>query len=317
MAKDKGSSGSGGNKPSGGSGGSGGNSGSKPSGGGSSPSGGGSSPSGGGSSGSGSRPSGGGSSPSGGGSNTPAKAVTAATIYQAAQSSKPTATPTTQTKAMQSSRPTATPTRPSTQSSGGSSPSNQQNRVQQLTQKAKTLIGGATSEGLADPNKFKDVLGKLKDLGKDTRVQNLQTQKKEAVTAAKTAAKPPITTFSGYTQEQMDEAIAKAREGSLTQDDLNAALANQAETGLTQDDLDAALSRYQSQNTASQSAASDAGAAASSTNEYHDWLNSFATEQDKGAFDPDLFNSLLGELESSKYRQKQWNERSARSAYGF
>jgi hypothetical protein len=213
---------------------------------------------------------------------------------------------------MQSSRPTATPTRPSTQSSGGSSPSNQQNRVQQLTQKAKTLIGGATSEGLADPNKFKDVLGKLKDLGKDTRVQNLQTQKKEAVTAAKTAAKPPITTFSGYTQEQMDEAIAKAREGSLTQDDLNAALANQAETGLTQDDLDAALSRYQSQNTAS-----DAGAAASSTNEYQDWLNSFATEQDKGAFDPDLFNSLLGELESSKYRQKQWNERSARSAYGF
>ena len=292
------------NNRGGNSGGSGGSGGNRPS----------STPSGGGGGNSGSRPSGGGSSPSGGGSNTPAKAVTAATIYQAAQSSAPSKPP---TQSTQSSRPTATPTRPSTQSSGGSSPSNQQNRVQQLTQKAKTLIGGATSEGLADPNKFKDVLGKLKDLGKDTRVQNLQTQKKEAVTAAKTAAKPPITTFSGYTQEQMDEAIAKAREGSLTQDDLNAALANQAETGLTQDDLDAALSRYQSQNTASQSAASDAGAAASSTNEYQDWLNSFATEQDKGAFDPDLFNSLLGELESSKYRQKQWNERSARSAYGF
>ena len=311
MAKGKGggSGGSGGGKPSSAPSGGGGNSGSKPSGGGSSPSGGGSS-------GSGSRPSGGGSSPSGGGSNTPAKAVTAATIYQAAQSSAPSKPST------QSSRPTVTPTRPSTQSSGGSSPSNQQNRVQQLTQKAKTLIGGATSEGLADPNKFKDVLGKLKDLGKDTKVQNLQTQKKEAVTAAKTAAKPPGTTFTGFTQEQMDDAIAKAVAGAqsstgITQEDLDAALAKQSETGLTQDDLDAALSRYQSQNTASQSAASDTGAAASSTNEYQDWLNSFATEQDKGAFDPDLFNSLLGELESSKYRQKQWNERSARSAYGF
>jgi len=53
------------------------------------------------------------------------------------------------------------------------------------------------------------------------------------------------------------------------------------------------------------------------TSEYDDWLKSFATEQDKGAFDPNLFRGLLGELESSKRRQKDWSERSAKAAYKY
>ena len=81
--------------------------------------------------------------------------------------------------------------------------------------------------------------------------------------------------------------------------------------GLTQEDLDTALSSYSAQN-AVQKSSSDAG-----TSEFDDWVKSFESQQDVGAFDPDLFRNLLGELESSKYRQKEWNERSAKAAYKY
>jgi len=243
--------------------------------------------------------------PSSGGGNKPSQAVTAATIYKAAQSSAPSKPST------QSSRPTDTPTKPSTQSSGGSSPSNQQNRVQQLTQKAKTLIGGATSEGIADPGKFKDILGKLKDLGKEGRVENLRTQKKEAVTTAKNALTPPplgsnddndnATSFTGYSQEELDELLGSLQEGY-----------GEKISGLESQigDLMGQFGKQQQQQQQQQS--QDTGGS-----EYQDWLTSFATEQDKGAFDPNLFNRLLGELESSKRRQKDWSERSAKAAYKY
>ena len=242
--------------------------------------------------------------PSSGGGNKPSQAVTAATIYKAAQSSAPSKPST------QSSRPTDTPTKPSTQSSGGSSPSNQQNRVQQLTQKAKTLIGGATSEGIADPGKFKDILGKLKDLGKEGRVENLRTQKKEAVTTAKNALTPPplgsnddndnATSFTGYSQEELDELLGSLQEGY-----------GEKISGL-ESQIGDLMGQFGKQQQQQQQQSQDTGGS-----EYQDWLTSFATEQDKGAFDPNLFNRLLGELESSKRRQKDWSERSAKAAYKY
>jgi hypothetical protein len=63
------------------------------------------------------------------------------------------------------------------------------------------------------------------------------------------------------------------------------------------------------------------------------WLDQYKTEQSgraadyesmltdvasqEGQFDPDLFRGLLGELESSKRRQKEWNEQSAKAAYKY
>lgn len=207
-----------------------------------------------------------------------------------------------------------------TPSSGGDG--KKQERVETLTQRAKDLISGATATGIADPAKFKDVLGKLKDLGKDKQVAALREQKTTAVTAARDAAVKPgdNNQNTGYTQEQLDQAIkdalSKANTGGITKEDLDTALAGVKQTGLTQEDLDAALSKYGSKN-APQTGASDTGAAAASTSEFDDWLKSFSEQQDVGAFDPDLFRNLLGELESSKYRQKQWNERSARAAYTY
>jgi len=189
-----------------------------------------------------------------------------------------------------------------------------QERVKALTTKAKTLITGATSEGIADPGKFKDILGKLKDLGKDKRVQNLQTQKKTAVSTAKAAAQAPG--GNKFSQEDLDKAVqdalSKAGNSGITQEDLDAALANVGKTGLTQEDLDEALSRYSPQTNPL-----DTGAAAAGTSEFDDWIKSFESQQDAGAFDPDLFRGLLGELESSKRRQKDWNERSAKASYKY
>ena len=49
--------------------------------------------------------------------------------------------------------------------------------------------------------------------------------------------------------------------------------------------------------------------------DYQSMLAEVGTKE--GAFDPDLFRSLLGELESSKRRQKDWNELSAKAAYKY
>jgi hypothetical protein len=235
-------------------------------------------------------PSGGGG---GGSQSSPARAVNAATTYQA----------TTPSSSQQKEK--------------------KQERVATLTTKAKDLISGATSTGIADLDKFKGILGKLKDLGKDTKVQNLQTQKKEAVTAAKTAAQAPGgNPPPGYTQEQLDQAIKDALakqgdSGGLTQEDLDAALANMQKTGLTKEDLDAAFSSYAAKDTSSDASAMATGPTAAASSEFDDWIKSFSEDKDAGAFDPDLFRNLLGELESSKYRQKQWNERTAKAAYTY
>jgi hypothetical protein len=226
-------------------------------------------------------------------------------------------------KTYQASMPTPTPVAQQKTGTPAKQTDKKQDRVQTLTEKAKGMIAGATSEGIADPGKFKDILGKLKDLGKDTKVQNLQTQKKEAVTAAKTAAQAPGgNPPPGYTQEQLDQAIKDAlakqeASGGLTQEDLDAALANMQKTGLTQEDLDAAFSNYAAKDTSSDASAMATGPTAAASSEFDDWIKSFSEDKDAGAFDPDLFRNLLGELESSKYRQKQWNERTAKAAYTY
>lgn len=191
-----------------------------------------------------------------------------------------------------------------------------QDRVQTLTEKAKGMIAGATSEGIADPGKFKDILGKLKDLGKDKKVENLQTQKKAAVTTAKQAAVAPgldlntnkdtnidtNVTTTGYTQEQLDELLGQLEQGYS---DKLGGLEGQI------GDLMNQLNQRPTETSSTQELQS------AGTSEFDDWIKSFESQQDAGAFDPDLFRNLLGELESSKRRQKDWSERSAKAAYKY
>lgn len=201
------------------------------------------------------------------------------------------------------------------------------NRVEKLTQQAKSLISGATSQGLADPGKFKNILGKLKDLGKGKRVETLREKKQSAVKAARPAKTDQDLTDlnnipAGYTQEDLDKAIEDAlanQPSGLTEDDLNSAINN-------------ALAGFQTQQEPISSSDSydwESGYQQDLTK----WLDQYKTEQadratdyqkmmtdvasKEGEFDPDLFRGLLGELESSKKRQKEWNERSAREAYKY
>lgn len=208
-------------------------------------------------------------------------------------------------------------------------------KIAKLTQQAKGLISGATSQGIADPGKFKDILGKLKDLGKDKRVDTLREQKQKAVQSARQATTGPgsndsnssnttNTTTTGLTQEDLDRSIKEAlanQPSGLTEDDLNTAITN-------------ALSGFQSQQkTQTESPSSSYDWESGYQQDLSNWLNEYKTEQanraadyqkmmtdiasQEGEFDPDLFRGLLGELESSKRRQKEWNERSAKAAYKY
>jgi hypothetical protein len=302
------------NKPSGGGGGS-------KSGGGSKGGGGGGSSSGGGGGGGGSKSSGGGSpAPSSGGGGGGGSKPSAPAASAPSKPSNPILAAVSQQSGGGSNKP----------SGGGGGGSDK--KVEKATQQIKQTISSisASSPKIADPKAYQKALDVLKSAGKDTRVQNL----KEKVQAAKTTAQTDIRVNAAADAARKD-AEARAAEqykGAITQDDLDKILADYKPAGQTEgiseEDLQSALSaqqeslmskfgdlqnQYQSatdslqQQRAGSSTVSTPGATTESEN-----LN---TEFE--AFDPDLFSNLLGELESSKYRQKEWNERSAKAAYKY
>jgi hypothetical protein len=194
-------------------------------------------------------------------------------------------------------------------SSGSSTKSD---RVSTLTQKAKNLIATASGGAIADPAKFKDILGKLKKLDADKRVKNLRQQKQQAVQASrlkpssdekdtssvvnndteltKSLYLPGSSVSTGSFSSGYDGGGGGSSGGSYSWD-----------TGYNSD-LNKWLSEYQTE---------QAGRAA----DYQSMLTDLASQE--GQFDPNLFRSLLLELESSKKRQKEWNEQSAKAAYKY
>lgn len=216
---------------------------------------------------------------------------------------------------------TSTATAKSSSSSGGG---NTQDRVATLTQKAKTLIATASDGAIADPAKFKDILGKLKDLGKEKRVDTLRTQKQQAVAAS---VKKPEQTSVSPTESTVSTYIPPVETTLPLSSD---------SSGFSDVSSDGGGSTY----TPSYSSASTQGTASSGpswdstySSDIQKWLDEYQKEQagratdytsmltdltsQAGKFDPDLFRSLLGELESSKKRQKEWNEFSAKAAYKY
>jgi hypothetical protein len=298
----------------------GGGGGSKGGGGGSSSGGGGSKGGGGGSSGGG----GGGSKSSGGGSPAPSSGGGGggSSGGGGGGGSKPSA-PAASAPSKPSNPILAAVSKPSGSGGGGSD-----KKVEKATQQIKQTISNisASSPKIADPKAYQKALDVLKNAGKDTRVQNL----KEKVQTAKTTAQTDIRVNAAADAARKD-AEARAAEqykGAITQDDLDKILADYKPAGQTEgiseEDLQAALSaqqeslmskfgdlqnQYQSatDNLQQQRATASADSAAASED-----LNAQFE-----AFDPDLFSNLLGELESSKYRQKEWNERSAKAAYKY
>jgi hypothetical protein len=296
MPKDKG----GGGKPSGGGGNpapSGGGGGKPSGGGGSSPA-----PSGGGGGGGG-KPSGGGGSPSPAPSapSKPSNPVIAAV-----------------------SQPSSGGGSPKQPSGGGSSDKKVEKATQQIRQTISSI--NASNPTIADPKAYQKALDVLKSAGKDTRVQNL----KEKVQTAKTTAQTDIRVNAAADAARKD-AEARAAEqykGAITQEDLDKILADYKPAGQTEgiseEDLQSALSAQQ------ESLMSKFGDLQNQYQSATDSLqqqrvgtsaDSAAASEDLNAqfeaFDPDLFSNLLGELESSKYRQKEWNERSAKAAYKY
>ena len=283
-------------------------------------------PSGGGQSSGGSKPSGGGSKPSGGGQSSGG-----GNKPQGGGQAKSVATPTASVTSKSNKTPTPTFI-PANKPSGGSGSSGnkKQDRIQNLTKQANQLISSASGGAIADPGKFKEVLSKLKKLGKDDRVEALREKKQKAVASTKVQNGGNNQVTPGLTQGDLDSAIQNA-------------FANYTPGGLTQEDLDAALAGLDFGNKGELGESygggdSGGGGGGSSweqgyTNDLNKWLSEYQNEQagratdyqsmltdiasQEGQFDPNLFRSLLGELESSKKRQKEWNERSARAAYKY
>lgn len=210
---------------------------------------------------------------------------------------------------------TPTPTFiPTAKPSGGSSSSGnkKQDRVKNLTKQANQLIASASGGAIADPAKFKTILGKLKNLGKDQKVQNLRSKKQAAVAASRPKEVTSVTN-NETTSNVFDDSVFESSPtttytpGYTSGESGYTGGTSSAPSGPSWDetysqDLDKWLSQYQTE---------QAGRAS----DYQSMLNDLASQE--GMFDPDLFRSLLGELESSKKRQKEWNERSAREAYKY
>lgn len=269
----------------------------KSSGGGSQPSGGGGRPSGG-----GGQPSGGGGQPSGGGGRPSA-------------SSSPSSTP----SGGGGARPSASSTPSTPSSGGGGGQSRQEQKVTQATKDIKGMISGITaaSPKIADPKAYQKALDVLRGAGKDQRVQTLKEKVSSARTAARTTTTPPPDDKQspGLTQADIEAAINKFKEGlspGLSEEDLQSALNTQRETLMSEfgdwkqqyADTTSQMQQQREEPTAASSTPSTDLSATDISSQFE-------------AFDPELFSSLLGELESSKRRQKDWNELSAKAAFKY
>lgn len=240
----------------------------------------------------GGKSSGGGSKPSGGGSK-PSVSLP----------SKASKTPT----------PTFIPTaKPS--GGSGSSGNKKQDRVKNLTKQANQLIASASGGAIADPAKFKDILSKLKKLGKDERVKDLRSKKQSAVAASRPKDQSPTnldnsedtsttidnSVFENYPTTEFLPGYGDSGSG-YSSSTSSTSSGPSWEEGYSQD-LSNWLDQYKNE---------QAGRAA----DYESMLSDLVSQE--GTFDPERFRSLLLELESSKKRQKEWNERSAREAYKY
>ena len=270
--------------------------------------GGGGQPSGGGGGG-GNKPSGGGGQPSGGGGG------------QSSGGGRPSA-PSSPSPAPSSGgggRPSA-PSTPSAPSGGGGGQSKQEQKVTQATKDIKGMIAGITAEApkIADPKAYQKALDVLRGAGKEQRVETLKGKvqtARELATKPTTLPAPDDKKPPGLTQADIDAAINKFKEdlpAGLSPEDLQSALDTQRETLMSEfGDW-----KQQYANTTSQMQQQREEATATPSTASTD-LSATDISSQFEAFDPELFSSLLGELESSKRRQKDWNELSAKAAFKY
>lgn len=206
-------------------------------------------------------------------------------------------------------------------SGGGGGQSKQEQKVTQATKDIKGMIAGITAEApkIADPKAYQKALDVLRGAGKEQRVETL---KGKVQTARELATKPTGSTQptggtqpSGLSQADIDAAINKFKEGlpaGLSQEDLQSALDTQRETLMSEfgdwkqqyADTTSQMQQQREEATAAPSTASTDLSATDISSQFE-------------AFDPELFSSLLNELESSKRRQKDWNELSAKAAFKY
>jgi hypothetical protein len=181
------------------------------------------------------------------------------------------------------------------------------------------MISGITaaSPKIADPKAYQKALDVLRGAGKDQRVQTLKEKVSSAKTTARTTTTSPGGTQPpGLTQSDVDKAVSDAlttfKEGlpaGLSEDDLQSALDTQRETLMSE--FGDWKQQYADTTSQMQQQRDDAAAPTSTDLSATDISSQFE------AFDPELFSSLLGELESSKRRQKDWNELSAKAGYKY
>lgn len=205
-------------------------------------------------------------------------------------------------------------------------PSKQETKIAEAKQTAREQIAGiSASSSIPDPQAYKNALDKLKKLGADKAVERIQDEKKEAkaqVAQRPTALPTPDTNTSGPSvnpayEDQiktLTDQLSSLQSGVASKDDLIAALQQQSEKSAA--DFQNWKQEYETRSQQTQAAANantPTSAAAVPTTAEAAPKDEFELDP----FDPDLFRDLLSELESSRYRQKQWNERSAKTSYNF
>jgi hypothetical protein len=225
---------------------------------------------------------------------------------------------------------------------GGASPQ----RAKEIAQKAKDLIRSSTEGEISNPDRLKKLLDKLKDSGTKKQVQSVKDLKSKILKGGAVTPTPEVpgggSTPTGGTSGTTPGGASTPTGGA----------AAPAGAGPTGEPAGAGESKFDFEAQAKELLSGfdekfldDRGlgqsnfledrqnAAQNFDTDIQRFLDEFRSDQDRrqqdylallsdeaakaSEFDPEKFRSTLLELESSRRRQKDWNERSARQAYKY
>jgi hypothetical protein len=228
---------------------------------------------------------------------------------------------------------------------GGGGASNPQ-KAKEIAQKAKDLIRSSTEGEISNPDRLKKLLDKLKDSGTKKQVQSVKDLKSKILKGGTTVPTTETTT-GGTTPARPTNTGTPRGTGAPT-----GGAGPAAGAGPTGEPAGAAGGKFDFEAQAEELLSGfdekfldDRGlgqsnfledrdtAAANFNTDVQRFLDEFRSDQDRrqqdylallsdeaakaSEFDPEKFRSTLLELESSRRRQKDWNERSARQAYKY
>jgi len=223
--------------------------------------------------------------------------------------------------------------------------------ISKIKEKLQEIIKSSQEGSIANPDNFKKLLGKLKDTGNKKAVDKIRDLKKETLSGQRTPTTPtPGTTNTPTptptptpTRPQTPSSGAGTFSSPSTAGGPTGAVGEQAGAAGGGFDFEAQAEELLSgfdkkfetdfgrgEQAFTEDRSTAAGNFESDIQKFLDEFRSDQTGRQKALedtltdlaaqgseFDPERFRTTLLELESSRRRQKDWNERSARQAYKY